>query len=98
MLTSLLNRYTNWLTVSPFTSRMVTSGTLFFLGDTLCQTMMEGRGFGREKEWNYRRAARMTFLGTAFAGPVLYGWYSFGLPAIQGHAMFANWGKVPLTF
>ena len=90
----MITRYTNWLTLSPIKSRMASTGTLLLIGDTLCQTVIERRGFRKEKEWDFKRAARMVLWGTLFLGPGLYGWYNLCLPSILGLRMFKNWGKL----
>ena len=94
---NLFKRYSNWLETAPLVSRMTTTGIQFFTGDTLAQTVMEGRGFGRKLPWDYKRCFRSTCVGTFYGGPCFYAWFSYGIPAIQALPVFNGlgyWSKV----
>lgn len=77
--------YNSYLTSNPLTTKMITSGFMFGLGDCICQTLVE-----KTKEYNYRRTANLFLVGSVFAGPVLHKWYGF-LPGFCEKRIFSKY-------
>ena len=94
---SLWAKYSEWLVTSPLVSRAATSFVLFGLGDFLCQTMVEKRGALGDKAYNFVRTARMSCIGGFIAGPIIWGWLNFALPAIAGLPFLKTAGHWPQT-
>jgi len=99
---NLLNRYTNWLTNSPSTSRFVTTSGLFVLGDFLCQTGIERKTLftsrlSAGKQYDFQRTGRMFFIGGFIAAPLLWGWLNFALPKAASLGFIKNAGHWPQT-
>lgn len=90
-------RYTAWLDHAPAMSRVVTGFTLFGLGDHLCQSIMEKRGYMQKNPYDFQRTARLCCIGGFIATPLLWGWLNFGLPAITRLPGVANLGHWPKT-
>jgi protein Mpv17 len=90
-------RYAAWLESAPATSRVVTGFSLFGLGDHLCQSIMEKRGYFQKQPYDFQRTARLCMIGGFIATPLLWGWLNFGLPAITRLPGVANLGHWPKT-
>ncbi|BFZ53043.1 Protein required for ethanol metabolism [Savitreella phatthalungensis] len=63
--------YQAQLARSPIATQLISTGILFGAGDVLAQQAVERKGL----QHDLLRTGRMTFFGTAIAGPILVGWY-----------------------
>jgi len=90
MIKSLCQSYTNYIIAKPLFGRMVTTGILVGVGDTLCQTLVEKRSFNQKDEnpFDYKRLLRANALGFCFIAPNLYFWYNKIFPKILARQFF----------
>ena len=65
--------YSNLLIKYPVRTKAVTSGLISASADIICQKYFSENN----KEFDYKRFGKFTFLGFAFIGPVLHYWYGF---------------------
>ena len=78
-LSNILQKYNQLLIDAPYKTKMVTAGTTYFLGDFVCQNLIEKKP-GQEK--SIFRSLRQGAVGLLFAGPSLHIWHSKMLPAL----------------
>jgi len=72
LLRSTIRRYDAALEAYPIATKAITSGVIVGGGDVLCQVAFES-----DRKFDFRRAAIMSFLGTALLAPTLHCWYGF---------------------
>ncbi|KAL4504130.1 hypothetical protein ABPG72_020968 [Tetrahymena utriculariae] len=85
---NLFKAYNDLLTKYPLTTKCVTSGFMFGLGDAICQLVFE-----ENKAYNFRRTANIAFVGSVFAAPALHKWYGF-LPGFCERNIFYKYPKM----
>lgn len=77
----LFNLYKNQLTTNPLRTKMITSFSLFTMGDALCQRFERGRcstlksvedGF----KWDMGRSLRQGVIGGLFLSPYLHAFFT----------------------
>ena len=74
-----MQRYSRLLDRYPSLTRIVTTGSLFWLGDVLSQGI-ERRGMNKPFDWH--RNVRFTGFGTLVAAPMFIGYYNKFLPTL----------------
>lgn len=79
---NVIAKYNRWLVNKPLTSRLFTGTSLLTVGDFLAQTLLEQRGFGRKKCYNYTRSLKTLAFGACLTVPQSVLWYSRILPRI----------------
>jgi Mpv17 / PMP22 family len=66
--------YAGLLKTYPIPTKALTSGVIAWLGDAVCQTLIERN---KQHPYDIWRSARFGFLGMALVGPVCHYWYGF---------------------
>jgi len=74
-----LQKYNRCLLEAPYKTKMLTTGTTYFLGDCVCQNLIEDKS-AREKSMT--RSLKQGAVGMFFAGPSLHIWHSNILPKL----------------
>ncbi|CAN1337533.1 Protein sym-1 [Linum perenne] len=69
---SLLLWYLSLLAKYPVLTKAVTSGLLNFLGDVICQLVID-----KAPSLDFKRTSRFAFLGLVLVGPALHFWYLY---------------------
>ena len=71
-----LNAYSRWLIAHPYKTKMVTSGLIFGLSDSIVQKYLDGA-----EEVDPVRLTKVSSVGALFLAPVLHKWFGTALPA-----------------
>lgn len=75
----LLRSYNTALLKRPYTTKMLTAGTTYFIADNICQRYIEKK---ETKNYSLDRSLRQASVGCFFAAPSLHLWHSSILPKI----------------
>ena len=67
------NIYANWLVKYPVRTKAITSGLISASADIICQCYFSEK----DKQFDFHRFFKFSFLGFAVIGPVLHYWYGF---------------------
>lgn len=74
MITSLLERYSNLLQTSPYPTKIITSGILGGIGDTLIQSLERKTS---KKPFDVRRLFVFMLVTAFYIAPVIHNWFDF---------------------